>query len=110
MGRFVKGEVVVFPFPFTDLSQNKVRPCLVVANLNSPDMILCSITKTPRPDSIPLHKTDFESGGLPVDPSYIRPTRVFTGKDTRVLVSRGKITKTKMRDVTMKLFEIFGRS
>lgn len=109
MGKFVKGEVVVFPFPFTDPSQTKVRPCLVVANLTGPDMILCSITKTPRPDSIPLRQSDFKSGGLPIDPSYIRPTRLFTAKDTRVLLSRGQVTETKVSEVTSKIVEIVTR-
>ncbi len=33
MGKFVKGDVVVVPFPFSDLSDNKKRPALVVAAL-----------------------------------------------------------------------------
>ncbi|MDL5503395.1 MAG: hypothetical protein QSU88_09280 [Candidatus Methanoperedens sp.] len=31
MARFVKGDVVVVPFPFSDLSQSKRRPALVIA-------------------------------------------------------------------------------
>lgn len=33
MARFVKGDVVVVPFPFSDLTQAKRRPALVVASL-----------------------------------------------------------------------------
>jgi mRNA interferase MazF len=33
MGRFVKGGVVVIPFPFSDLSATKRRPVLVVTAL-----------------------------------------------------------------------------
>jgi mRNA interferase MazF len=33
MGTFVKGDVVVAPFPFSDLSAAKKRPALVVATL-----------------------------------------------------------------------------
>ena len=33
MERFVKGDVVVLPFPYTDLSDTKKRPSLVVANV-----------------------------------------------------------------------------
>ena len=33
MAKFVKGDVVVIPFPFSDLTQVKRRPALVIANL-----------------------------------------------------------------------------
>jgi mRNA interferase MazF len=44
MARFVSGEVVVLPYPFTDLSSSKVRPALVLAVLTRGDVILCQIT------------------------------------------------------------------
>jgi len=42
--KFVKGEVVVIPFPFSDLTQAKRRPALVVTRLEGDDLILCQIT------------------------------------------------------------------
>ena len=44
MEKFVKGEVVVIPFPFSDLTQAKRRPALVVTRLEGDDLILCQIT------------------------------------------------------------------
>ena len=44
MAEFVRGDVVVVPFPFSDLSQAKRRPALVVAELTGDDLILCQIT------------------------------------------------------------------
>jgi mRNA interferase MazF len=41
MGAFVKGDVVVAPFPFSDLSAVKKRPALVVATLVGNVVILC---------------------------------------------------------------------
>lgn len=35
MARFVKGDIVVVPFPFTDLSNSKRRPALVISELDS---------------------------------------------------------------------------
>ena len=43
MERFVKGDVVVVPFPFSDLSGFKRRPALVAATIPGNDTILCKI-------------------------------------------------------------------
>lgn len=40
MAKFVKGDVVVVPFPFSDLSSTKRRPALVFATLTGNDLIL----------------------------------------------------------------------
>ncbi len=53
MGRFVKGDVVIMPFPFSDLSASKKRPALVVASLAGDDVILCQITSHPSATSTP---------------------------------------------------------
>ncbi|MCX6680662.1 MAG: hypothetical protein NTX42_09920 [Methanothrix sp.] len=44
MEKFVKGDVVVVPFPFSDLTEAKRRPALVLAELDGDDRILCQIT------------------------------------------------------------------
>lgn len=44
MESFVKGDVVVIPFPFSDLSDTKRRPALVLADLAGKDIVLCQIT------------------------------------------------------------------
>ena len=79
MGRFVKGDVVVTPFPFSDLQAAKRRPALVVATFTGDDVLLCQITSQAVSDSyaIPLRSTDFASGRLAYD-SNIRPNRLFT--------------------------------
>jgi len=40
MAVFVKGDVVVLPFPFADLSGSKRRPALVLADLPGDDILL----------------------------------------------------------------------
>jgi len=41
---FVRGDIVVVPFPFSDLTEAKRRPALVLAELEGEDRILCQIT------------------------------------------------------------------
>ena len=79
MGRFVKGDVVVVPFPFSDLSMSKRRPALVLAVLSGDDLILCQITSQGIRDqyALALGPADFASGGLS-KLSNVRPNRLFT--------------------------------
>lgn len=90
MGKFVKGEDVVVPFPFSDLSASKKRPALVVATLSGDDVILCQITSKTISDSyaVPLANTDFETGTLHQD-SNIRPNRPFTADSNIIPLSCG---------------------
>jgi mRNA interferase MazF len=39
MAGFVKGDVVVVPFPFSDLKSSKRRPALVLAKADANDLI-----------------------------------------------------------------------
>jgi len=78
MAAFVKGDVVVLPFPYSDLSQSKRRPAVIVSVLTGSDIILCQITTQMVKDfdSLPLTATDFLDGGLN-QPSNIRPNKLL---------------------------------
>ncbi len=69
MEKFIKGDVVIIPFPFSDLSGSKRRPALVLADLPGDDILLCQITSQHSNDSlaVPLVAAHFISGSLPVD-------------------------------------------
>ncbi|SLM27938.1 conserved hypothetical protein [Desulfamplus magnetovallimortis] len=107
MGNFVKGDIVVVPFPFSDLSTNKKRPALIVATLQGDDVVMCQITSKNVNDnySISLSKDDFKSGKLPVN-SNIRPNRLFTGDANIIIKQAGKLKKVKLDDVVEKIVEI----
>ena len=107
MGKFVKGEVVVVPFPFSDLSANKKRPALVVAALSGDDVILCQITSKTISDSyaVPLANTDFKTGTLHQD-SNIRLNRLFTTDSNIILYRAGVLTPSKIKEVVAKIVEI----
>jgi mRNA interferase MazF len=109
VGKFVKGDVVVVPFPFSDLSSSKRRPALVLAVLEGGDCILCQITSQTHPDSltIPLNDSDFASGGLQ-QPSFIRPNHVFTAEGRIILYRAGSLKSEKWREVISSFIRIFG--
>jgi len=96
----VKGDVVVVPFPFTDLTEAKRRPALILAELDGDDRILCQITSQQFGDrhSIPLFESDFEEGSLRKT-SNIRPNRIFTADCRIILYKAGHIRSGKIGDV-----------
>ncbi|PIU22169.1 MAG: growth inhibitor PemK [Candidatus Diapherotrites archaeon CG08_land_8_20_14_0_20_30_16] len=108
MERFVKGNVVVVPFPFSDLSGTKKRPALIVANIISNDYILCEITTVPVTDnySILLESIDFEDGGLNKS-SKIRPNKIFTLDSSIIFYSTGKLKDYKIKEVEDILIKLF---
>ena len=108
MEEFVKGDVVVLPFPFSDLSNSKKRPALVVANLEGEDIILCQITSKARIDdySIVLINSDFKKGSLNLT-STIRLNRLFTADKSIVLYNLGSLKESKIKEVETKMINIF---
>jgi mRNA interferase MazF len=110
VAKLVKGDVVVVPFPFSDLSQSKRRPALVISKLEGDDVILCQITSQSIKDNyaVPIDDENFETGGLK-QPSNIRPNRIFTADSNIVLYKVGSVTKGKLDEIVEKLVEIIGR-
>ena len=108
MGKPIAGEVVVLPFPQTDLQVGKRRPALVVADLTGDDVVLCQITTQTRRDpySVPLLEGDFERGRLTID-SFIRTNRLFTVDQAVILYSAAKVRASKLSEVRAKIRELF---
>ncbi len=107
MARFVKGDVVVVPFPFSDLTNAKRRPALVIAELEGDDLILCQITSQRIRDkyAVSIEENDFEIGTLK-QKSNVRPNRIFTA-DRRIILYRADHLKhEKIREVIDKIIEI----
>ncbi len=107
MARFVKGDVVVLPFPFSDLSQSKRRPALVITELLRNDLILCQITSKKISDNyaILLEDNDFEEGHLRVK-SNVRPNRIFTADNNIVLYKVGRLKREKTKEIIEKIIKI----
>jgi mRNA interferase MazF len=107
MARPVRGDVVVVPFPFSDLSQAKRRPALILADFKGDDLILCQITSRAVSDgyAVALSDTDFSEGGLKLD-SNIRPNRIFTADNALVLYRVGSVTRPKLAEVVDRVVSI----
>ena len=87
------GHVVLVPFPFSDMSQTKVRPAVCLADAGRGDWILCQVTSKPYgdPAAVSLDAPDFASGGLLVA-SFARPGKLFTAHAALMVRSVGMLT------------------
>ena len=107
MERFVKGDVVVVPFPFSDLSHAKRRPALVLTSLQGNDLILCQVTSSTIKDNyaVSIKKNDFETGSLHQE-SNARPNRIFTADNHIILYTIARLKNHKLHQIIDKVIEI----
>ena len=100
MGALAAGQIVLLPFPFSDLSRNKLRPVLLLASAGREDWIACQITSNPYadPGAIPLMQPDFASGGLQRI-SYVRPGKLFTAHASLIATSSGTLQPSALEHV-----------
>ncbi len=107
MERFIKGDIVVIPFPFSDLSGSKKRPALVLANLQGDDITLCQITSQQIKDkyAIAIEYNDFKTNKLTV-PSNIRPNRIFTADKEIIIKKAASLNEAVVNNVIQKIITI----
>jgi len=107
LARFVKGDIVVVPFPFSDLTSAKRRPALVIAELEGDNLILCQITSQQIRDryAILIDDSDFEDGTLR-QTSNVRPNRIFTADRHIILYIVGHLKPEKVNEVSERIVDI----
>lgn len=107
MEQLVKGDIIVLPFPFSDLSASKKRPALIIAKLQGDDLILAQITSREKHDvyAISLDEKNFKHGKLNIS-SNIRPNRLFTAEKSIVNYKVGSLKEEKIAETINKLIEI----
>jgi mRNA interferase MazF len=82
--------VVLVPFPFSDLTQSKLRPAVVLARAGQNDFVLCQLTSNPYADrlAVEIKGSDFAQGNLRRT-SYARPGKLFTAHDSLIVAQVG---------------------
>lgn len=103
------GDLVLVPFPFTDLTSVKTRPALVLSNAtynaSSGDVILCGVTSnlTNSAHSVLLQQRDMERGKLAAT-SRAKADKIVTLNQSIVRRKVGRVKATAFAQV-MKEFE-----
>ena len=100
MGAFTAGAVVLVRFPFSDLSEAKLRPAVVLADCGRAESLLCQLTSNPYSDSraIQLNEADFQTGSLRVT-SYARPSKLFTAHRSLISAQVGLLREPSLRRI-----------
>lgn len=108
MGAFTAGQVVLIPFPFSDLSRAKMRPAIVLADAGREDWILCQVTSNPYGDEKALEITDqdFSSGSLRLT-SYARPGKLFTASESLIAGKIGVLNTKTSNQLIGAVIKIF---
>ena len=107
MEELVKGDIVVMPFPFTDLKATKKRPALVITSLSGDDLIVCQITGQIREDIYVIDLKDSEMlDGKLKGTSFIRTNKLFTADKSIILYKVGYLRKEKIKEIEDKLIKI----
>jgi mRNA interferase MazF len=91
---FRRCDLVLLPFPYTDLSAAKRRPVVI---LTDPDMrgdfLAAQVTsQAGHPGALPLHDADLSAGKFP-KPSYVRPEKLFTLNVSLIVQRAGRFSE-----------------
>ncbi len=111
MTNYKRGDVLLLPFPFTDLSTTKRRPAVVLStdayNMRQVDLIVAPITSDVahrQPDDCVLN--DWAAAGL-VKPSVVKAV-IGTIEQTQVLRKLGSLSTADLRRVEQAIAAAIG--
>ncbi|MDP4012036.1 MAG: type II toxin-antitoxin system PemK/MazF family toxin [Candidatus Nanoarchaeia archaeon] len=110
MEGFIKRDVVLFPFPYTDLKNRKIRPCLVLSDEMKDDILLCQITSQNLAKDqycVELKRDATLEGGLLID-SFIRANMLFTANKKQIHKKICRVDDKDYKEVTNIINKVIG--
>lgn len=108
---YKQGEIVLIPVPFSDLSNRKQRPVLVISsdsyNKVTNDMVVVGVTSQLKnlDYAVVIESTDLITGKLKVT-SVIRADKVYTLSKNIVRKKFGQVNTEVLEDVRIKINEL----
>lgn len=109
---FDRGEVVLLPFPFTDLSAAKTRPAVVVSPPRftevTGDITVAMITSVPRHTEFDCQVRDWREAGL-LQPSWVR-AKLATLSPTLIRFRPGRFSAGDLASVDARIRLAVGQS
>lgn len=105
MVNFVKTDIVVLPYPFSDLKSNKKRPVLVIKKSSYDDLIVIPFTSKIDNHNKLLYKVNEQMviGSKFAKESSLILDKIFTISSSLVLSKHGKLNREIFDDVLNKV-------
>ena len=116
MTPYRRGDVVLIPFPFTDLSAIKQRPAVIVSsdkfNSANPDVIAVGITSKvalyrDEPGTYLIIGREQRSAGLPKE-SVARARKIVTIDQRLIRNHLGSLSPKALVEISKRISEIIG--
>ena len=110
-----RGDIVLVPFPFTDLSTEKLRPAVIVyVNPQKTDVIIAFISSVVYPGELSetdylLHQDnpDFVKTGLKKTSTF-RMRKLLTIKRSRIIRRLGRVSPAIQKELDIRLRRAIG--
>jgi mRNA interferase MazF len=104
MEEFVKGDVIIIEFPYSNLIDVKRRPVLILKVPKGEDVIVAQITGESYEDHVemPLKKEDFKQGGLKRI-SYLRIDKIASIEKYLIKYKAGSLRQDKFNEIIDKI-------
>ena len=105
-------DLLLMPFPYSDLSASKVRPVLVISNDrfngSSQNLIVCCVTSNISKNfyTILVEKSCLEEGEL-VDECCVKVENVAKIDKSKAIRKLGKINQKTFSEVREKFYSLF---
>jgi len=109
------GDVVLLPFPFTDLTTTKQRPAVVLStetfNARQQDVLVLAVTSqippTLAPEEYRLSLEEQQAAGLP-KPSIVKCGKLLTIDQRLIRKGLGRLPMMTLQQLKQRLWAILG--
>jgi mRNA interferase MazF len=107
-----QGDIILVPFPFSDLSGSKRRPALVISNNNynarGEDIVTCGVTSNPenREYSVVITNKDLSHGSL-LATSRVKADKLFTVKKSTVIKTLATVSERSLNQIKDQMLLLF---
>lgn len=107
MAKFNQGDIVLIPYPYTDLSNTKKRPVVIISKdaINKQNFIVSKITSVIRNDQFTFTIKDTDTETKLKFKSEVRTNEIFTVHKSLIIKTLTSFKKESLKQLTEKIKE-----